>query len=512
MPLSMKKEKVVKKNISVLRPPVVVVLGHIDHGKTTLLDTILKTNVAEHESGGITQHVSAYEIVHAGKKVTFIDTPGHEAFSKMRSRGAKIADVGILVVAADDGVKPQTQEVIKMLLETKLPFVVAVNKIDKPGANTAHVKQQLAEESVFVEGYGGQVPLQEISAKTGDGVNELLDLVLLVAELEDLHADPEAFGSGIVIESHLDPRRGVIATLIIKNGSLKSGDFIFAEEAKGKIKILENFLGDSIVSATFSSPVIVNGFESLPTLGSVFYAFTQRADFEEHYKEIVIKDNKKLKTIGTGKEEGGLVFKIILKADTQGSLEAISEAIGKIHSESIRHEIIFAGVGDINETDFKLALTAGAAIFGFRVRMGDQMNQQGNYQGVVAVSSSIIYDLLDDIRHKMEALLKPETQRTVLGKMKVMGVFKKADKGQVVGGRVLEGIIRSGTKCSVIRNEKEIGRGVILEVQHNKMKTNEVKENQECGILIGGLKVDQSIVQGDEIEAFEEKTVTHLVT
>ncbi len=344
------------KNL-ITRSPIVVVLGHVDHGKTTLLDYIRKTNVVAKEAGGITQATGAYEITHAGKKITFIDTPGHAAFSKMRQRGATAADLGILVVAADEGVKPQTKEAIEVLLESKTPFVVAINKIDRNNADIEKTKADLAQAGVLVEGFGGDVSWQGISAKTGEGVDELLDLILLAAELEDLKYDPEARANGFIIESKMDNRRGLTVAAIVKNGVLRQGDDIVASGAVGKVKILENFLGEKVKELSPSSPALILGFESLPQIGDEF--FSGKVDLTEFMVASIEKTNGAfVLPVDENGENVETLVRLVLKADVSGSLEAISEIIKAMPNIRIINE----GIGDITDTDVKSASSSKAII------------------------------------------------------------------------------------------------------------------------------------------------------
>ncbi|MDP1629779.1 MAG: translation initiation factor IF-2, partial [bacterium] len=376
------------------RPPIVVVMGHIDHGKTTLLDFIRKTKVTEKESGGITQHIGAYEIEFKGNKITFIDTPGHEAFSKMRSRGAKVADVAILVVAADEGVKEQTKEAIQHIKEATIPFIVAINKIDKPGANPEKLKKELAENEVLVESWGGKIPSAEISAKSGQKIDELLDLILLTAELEELKADPKEPASGIVIESNLDSKRGPIATLIIKNGALKLGDYIAAGRAWGRVKILENDWGKSLKSACFSTPVVCVGFEKTPGVGEEFFSHHQKKILEDAMAEKI-----KLTLIETAakKPEEGKFLKIILKADTLGTLEALADSLGILTYEEVSIQVIKKEVGEINESNVKMAEAVGGIVVGFRVKTSPAIQNFARERKIDIINSEIIYDLIEKI-------------------------------------------------------------------------------------------------------------------
>ncbi|RJQ13758.1 translation initiation factor IF-2 [Candidatus Parcubacteria bacterium] len=493
------------KSDLVTRPPIVVVLGHIDHGKTTLLDTIRKTEVAAGESGGITQHTGAYHIKHKDRVVAFIDTPGHEAFTKMRSRGTQVADVAILVVAADDGVKPQTIEAIKIIRQAKIPFVVAINKIDKGEANLQRVKQQLAEADVQVEDWGGKIPVQEISAKTGKGIDELLDLVLLVADLEDLKAKPNENASGIVIESHTGSKRGVVATLIIKSGRMRTGDYIAAENVSGKIKALEDADGHALKEANFLAPaVLVAGFEGLPALGAEFRVFENKKELEEYVSKHS-EANKKVQRQKSQEGETIKTLKIVLKADTQGTLEAIEKTLVEISTQEVRLEILDAKIGDVSEADIKLASSANAPIFAFKVRVSSEMQNLADQFSVGIFVFEVIYDLVEEVKKTMVALLEPKAQKENTGRLKVLATFKETPRGQIIGGKVTSGFIKRGEKAVITRNKNEVGLGSIAQLQQNKIEADQIKEGMECGLLFTAENSNVKVEVGDILEAFEER-------
>ena len=376
-----------QSNTKQVRPPIVVVVGHVDHGKTSLLDYIRKTNVAGKEVGGITQSVGAYEIEHGDRKITFIDTPGHEAFSKMRARGAHIADVGILVVAADEGVKPQTKEALKALQDSKTPFVVALTKIDKPAADIDRIKNELMVSGVLLEGYGGNVSFQGVSSKTGEGIGELLDLILLASEMEDLSYDPAANASGIVLEAQLDNKRGNTVTIILKNGVLRRGDLIATETAKGKVKILENFLGESVSELAPSSPAVIIGFESLPAVGEEF----KSGKLSDKEMAAVKKSGKKFVALKVNDEQ---TVRVLLKADVSGSLEALHDLLKKIPLAGNQTlEIIAQSVGEISDNDVKDALAMKAIIIGFRVYPSRAAENLARVHNIKILTNEIIYKL-----------------------------------------------------------------------------------------------------------------------
>lgn len=466
------------------RPPVVVVMGHVDHGKTTLLDYIKKTSVAAREAGGITQSIGAYEITHGEKRITFIDTPGHEAFGKMRGRGAHVADLAILVVAADDGVKPQTKEVIQILERTKTPFVVAINKIDKPGVDINKTKNDLTSHNVLLEGYGGNISWQGISAKTGEGVDELLDLVLLVAELENLTYEPSDPARGVIIEAKRDPRRGNEVMAIIMNGTLKVGDAIATETAHGKVKVLENFLGKKEKELTPSSPALIMGFEALPQAGEEFWVG------EKKETEPSAKKTKRTAAAPSTKQDDKNTLKLIVSADVHGSLEAFLDLIKSIPTPEVKIEIIDEGIGEITDSHIRLAASFGALIIGFRTKASSGARTLALAQHVKIITSDIIYELVKKIEEEAELIKKPAPK----GVLEILATFSQKGSKQLVGGKVASGTIKNKTQVTIRRNEQEIGRGKIVGLQHNKQDVTEVTQGKECGLMLDS---DTTLEKGD---------------
>ncbi len=488
------------KNI-IDRPPIVVVMGHIDHGKSTLLDYIRKTNIVDREAGGITQHISAYEVVHKDehgkdKKITFLDTPGHEAFSKMRERGAEAADIAILVVSAEDGVKPQTIEAYKTILESKIPFIVAINKIDRPAANIEKTKMELAENEIYVEGYGGKTPVAEISAKVGTGVDNLLTLILLIAEMEEFTANTEEGATGYVIEANLDPKRGIQATLIIKNGKLKNGMTVAVEDALCSTRIMENFLGKMVKDATFSSPVRLVGFSKVPKVGAMFKAFEKKGDAEEYAKEIL---NKKITKNEKREISDKKMIPIVLRADVMGSIEAIEKEIKKIQSEGAEFKIIQKGVGPITESDIKSSQGSEIIVIGFNVKADRGANDLAIKQNIPILFFDIIYKMTEWLTEEMEKRRPRVETIEVTGRAKIIKAFSRTKERQVVGGKVTEGNISLGETVKIIRREFEIGKGRIVNLEKFKSKTNKVEEGSEFGTMIES-KIE--IVAGDILESF----------
>lgn len=470
----------------VIRPPVVVVMGHVDHGKTTLIDYIRKSKVAEKESGGITQAIGAYEITHQGKRVTVIDTPGHEAFSKIRSRGARVADIAILVVAADDGVQPQTKEAIEHIRAAKIPFLVALNKVDKPNINLERIRTQLAEQSVLLETWGGDVPSVEISGKTGAGVDALLDLMLLVAEMNNLTTNPQAPGQGIILESRRDSHKGVSVTALILDGVVRIQDYIVIGHEYGKIKSLIDFLGKPLKEARASSPVVVYGFSEKVTVGAPWQVVPTLKDAEALTKKYAAglpeAKNAESKNTLTGKK----TLRIILKSDVYGSKEALEGMISKLNYKEVGVEIMRSEVGDIGEEDLKLAKTTGARVFGFNVKFLSQIETSSKMLNVDVVIKDIIYELIDAIRDAMASLLTPEIIREEAGEVLILAVFGKERDGVIIGGKVTKGKVLRGASVEVVRGGAVVGTGTIRGLQSMKAERDEVSEGKECGIFFSG--------------------------
>jgi len=462
-----------KKQNLIERPPVIAVLGHIDHGKTTLLDYIKKTDVVAKESGSITQHIGAYEISHNGKKITFIDTPGHEAFSKMRSRGADVADIAILVVAADEGLKPQTIEAIKNIREAKIDMVVAINKIDKPEASPEKVKQQLAEEGVLLEGWGGTVSNQEISAKSGKGIDELLDLLSLTAEMLELKADKNTLGHGIVIEAQTDPQSGNVISLLVKEGTIRTGNFIVAGKTMGKIKKMENDKGEIIEEASFSSPVQIIGFDSLPSVGDEFFITTTKKESEEISKLAESSESLGVKVSDKDKTDKKIV-NIIIKADFLGTKEALEKLVEDLIFEDVATEIKKSEVGDVTESDVKFARSTGAIITGFKVKVPSAIKKLAEQHEVNIITGNIIYEIIEKIKKEMSAFIVPEIIKNGMGKLQVLAVFRKDRSKTIAGGKIIDGKAKRGLKIDVKRGGAELMTGKLTQLQHNKEDVTEV--------------------------------------
>ncbi len=495
-----------------LRPPVVVVLGHVDHGKTALLDTIRKTNVASRESGGITQHIGAYQAEANGRRITFLDTPGHEAFTAIRSRGAKVADVAILVVAADEGVKPQTKEAIKIIQESGTPMVVAINKIDKEGSNPQKVRQDLATENVLVEDWGGTIPVVEVSAKAGKNISELLDMILLVADIEELTADPSGPAKAVIIESNLDKRRGYVATALIQEGTLRVGDWVVVGTVVGKIKSMESYDGAAVTEAIPSDPVLLTGWSETPHIGKQLVVVKSKSE-----AEAMAEDNVDLSPLllfmssePAAQNPNKKIFNVILKSDVSSSLEALDSALKTIQSDDVGFNVLDYSIGNITEGDVKVAASTKAAILGFRVAVEDSAKRSAEKQGIKITTYDIIYEMIARVRDDMSDLLEPEIKRNPLGKLRVLAIFKKDSKSIVCGGKVTSGKIVRGALVDVMRGKDLVMNGRLAQLQQNKQDTTEVNEGLECGIrfdIIKSATPSSEIKEGDILEVYEEEQI-----
>lgn len=489
-------------------------MGHIDHGKSTLLDHIRKTNTCAKEAGGITQHIAAYEVCHTrGTKknlITFLDTPGHAAFKGIRVRGANVADIAILIVSAEEGVKPQTVEALNCIKEAGIPYIVGINKMDSPKANLERTKQSLAEHEIYIEGYGGQISWAGISGKTGEGVPELLDLVLLTAELAELKGDLSKKAEGIVIESKLDPRKGISGTLIIKDGTLKKGTFVVCDTSITPVRAIEDFTGARIEEARFSSPVKLLGFDSTPTIGEIFRVFDNKRDAEAAVAEAVTK--KSAAKIGKSGAKNGagatvavdasesVTITLIIKADVSGTMEAIQHEIAKIKNDKVQIKLVQSGVGTITEADVKMAVVQpGTKILGFNVAVDTQAKMMGERLNVEMHSFDIIYKLIEWIEETVTKNVPKITAEEVSGTAKILKIFSKTKDKQVVGGRVLGGIVNIGADVRIMRRDSEIGKGKIRELQQKKEKVSEVNKDSEFGTMIES-KIE--IAPGDQIECY----------
>lgn len=477
-------------------------MGHVDHGKTSLLLAIRKLNVPAGKPGGvITQHIGAYEIEKSNRKITFLDTPGHEAFSQMRSRGAKVADIAILVIAADEGLKTQTREAISHIKEAKIPLIVALNKTDKPNANPEKVKRELLKEGIVVESMGGKVPSVEISAINGKGIDELLELILLVSEMENLETDISEKASGFVIESCLDKNKGPIATLILEKGILRIGQIIGTSSTFGKVKNIEDFQGKPLKEALPSQPIALLGFEKPPKVGEEFKSFPDLETAKANLKE-ENKSKKEIRKTDFKNNENNKTLNLILKADVLGSLEAIEGILEKIPQPKSELKLLKSEIGNITETDIKLAKHSQAVIFGFRVKIDSVARNVLKKEKVRICHFNVIYDLVEELRKILEKTSEPEIVRQDIGKMKVLVVFLTEKNRQIVGGKVINGEIRKGLYLEVLRNEEIKGKGKIINLQKNKKDVDVVRKGEEAGILYEG---NVKIETGDILIIFDVK-------
>jgi translation initiation factor IF-2 len=494
------------------RPPVVVVMGHVDHGKTKLLDAIRKTNVIDTEAGGITQHIGAYQVKKQDKLITFIDTPGHEAFTAMRSRGARVADIAILVVAANDSVKPQTIEAIKIIQQAKLPMIVAINKIDLPDANIEKVKKDLSSMNLIPEDWGGKTICVPISAKQNMGIDDLLTTIILVAELqkEKLIANPKGLTLGTIIESHIDKGEGPVATFLIHNGTLRVGDNIGINDVfYGKARALKDYINKDIDEAVPSMPVKVVGLKFLPKVGDIAEVI---AKVERRQRKVSAHDLMKEKSIvhqvhkskEEEEKEGIKKLNIILRADVLGSLEVISESIQKIESQEVKATIISKGLGNVNEADIDLAANTGALILGFHVKATPAALDLARDKNVKITFYDVIYKLLDDVKSQLTELLVPEVVKKDLGKLQVLAIFRTENKNMIVGARVLEGRIIKDVKAEVVRKGEVIAKGEISELKIGKEVVTDAMPGQECGLNFIGKPV---IKVNDILNVYQEEVV-----
>ena len=491
------------------RPPVVTIMGHVDHGKTTLLDTIRKSHVASGEAGGITQAISAYQVKYNDEIITFIDTPGHAAFTEMRARGAKMTDIVIIIVAADDGVMPQTKEAIDHALAAKVPIIVAINKIDKPGANPTKIMTDLTEYGLTPEVWGGNTLYNEISAMNGTGIDELLENILLVAELEGYKANPNRYAVGTVVESRLDKHMGSIVTLLIQNGTLRLGDPIVVGTSFGKVRTLKNDLGEEITTALPSQPVEITGLNEIPQAGDKFMAF----ETEKEARNIAInrreqskanamqsKGTLSLDDLFSKIKEGVKEINVLVKADVNGSSEAVKNALEKIEVEGVKVNVIRSSVGAINESDIVLAKASNAIIIGFNVRPDNTVKENAKEAGVDIRLYNIIYKAVEEMEAAMKGMLDPVFEEQVTGTAEVRQLFKFSKVGTIAGSYVTEGIIKKECKVRLIRDGIVIYDGNINSIQREKDSVKEVKKGLECGITIENYA---DIKLGDILEAYE---------
>ena len=497
------------ENDLIERPPVITIMGHVDHGKTTLLDTIRKTNVVAGEAGGITQHIGAYQIIYNDKPITFIDTPGHAAFTEMRARGASITDIVIIIVAADDGVMPQTKEAIDHAKAAGVPIVVAVNKIDKPNANPDRVLTEMSQNGITPDTWGGDTLFVNISAKTGEGIPELLDNLLLIAEMQELKANPNRYASGTVIEAKVDKNEGVVSTVLIQNGTLRLGDAVVVGNYAGKIRTLKNDKGENLVEASPSMPVSITGISESPSAGDKFMAFENEKKAKAISEERIRQAKKR--SLGSNNsvslddlfnriEAGEKEINVILKADVKGSEEAVKNSLLKLDVEGIRVNVIRSSIGAITESDVVLAAASKAIIIGFNVRPNNKIVEYAKEKGVDIRLYNIIYKVVEEMEAAMKGKLEPIYEEKVLGQAEVRKLFKFSKVGTIAGSYIISGIVRRDANARIIRDGVVIYDGNINSIAREKDQVKEVKQGIECGITIENYN---DIKEGDIIEAYE---------
>ena len=479
------------------RPPVIAVMGHIDHGKSSLLDYIRKANVVAGEAGGITQHVAAYVAEHAGRKVTFLDTPGHEAFKALRARGAQAADIAILVVAADEGVMPQTEDALAAITEAKIPFVIALTKIDKNNADIERAKSSILQKGIYLEGLGGDIPYAPVSSKSGEGVPELLDLVLLAADLVELSADTEAPAEGFVLESGMDAKRGASATLIIKDGTLTTGSFVVAGDAFAPVRFIEDFRGMRVEQAGPSEPAVISGFSKLPSAGTPFVVVEKKKAAEE----LAAENAKSIAAIDAAAvPEGMAVLPLVIKADVAGSVDAIKHELNKLSHERVVIRILDAGVGDISEKDIKTAAAAGGVVIGFHVGQDARARELAMRDAVAVENFTIIYELTEKVVELLKERAPKVSSEQELGRAKILKTFSSGSKKQVVGARVLSGRLKLGDVVKILRQGTEVAKGSLGNLQQARADIKEIAgEGNEFGVE---LESKQDAAPGDELVAF----------
>jgi len=502
----------------VKRPPVVTIMGHVDHGKTSLLDAIREANVIAGEAGGITQHIGAYDVELNGRKITFLDTPGHEAFTAMRARGAKVTDIVILVVAADDGVMPQTREAINHSKAAGVPIIVAINKIDKPGSKPDRVKQELTDQGLVSSDWGGDVTMVEVSAKQRLNLEELLEMVLLQADLMELTANPNKLAKGTIVEGKLDKGRGPVATVLVQEGTLKTGDYCVVGVHSGRVRAMQNDRGEKVMEAGPSMPVELVGLSGVPDAGDIFVSMKD----EKQAKEIATLRQIKMREVEFAKHtklslddlykriQSGEVkdLNVVVKGDVQGSVEAVSESLRKLSTDAVRLNVIHSAVGAVTETDVNLAAASNAIIIGFNVRPEVKAQGHAEREGVDIRLYSIIYDAVEDVKKAMEGLLDPTFKEKFLGRVEIRDVFSVPKFGNVAGSYVLDGKMVRNAQVRLLRDNVVVYEGKMSSLRRFKDDVKEVATGYECGI---GLENYNDIKTGDIIEAFEmEKIATKL--
>jgi len=506
-----KKKRRPSKKKEVSRDPVVTFLGHVDHGKTSLLDAVRKTRVAEQEVGGITQSIGASEVMFQNKRIIFIDTPGHEAFTAMRAHGARVTDIAVLVVAGDDGVMPQTIEAIDHARAAKVPIVVAINKIDLDGADSDRVKQQLAKRGVSCEEWGGETICVEVSAVTGEGLDHFLEMILLEAEMLELGENPEGDFEGVVIEGEMDRQKGPCCTLLVREGTLRIGDMLVGDHICGKVKAMTNWKGERLKEAGLSTPVKVLGLSDVGRPGDIFRKvkdekearrLAQQALEEKRKKNLWKREQVTLETLYQEKKEETKALNVIIKTDTQGSLEALGDVLKSLGSDDVTINITHGGIGEINKSDILLASASNGIVIGFNAEITGENRNLAREENVEVRQYRVIYEIMDDIKKAQEALVEPKYEEVIIGKAEVRDTFRIPKIGVVAGSYVTEGKVVRGSKARILRGDEVLGEGTISSLRRFERDVSEVSVGLECGVNIEGFN---EIEKGDAIHIYEER-------
>lgn len=506
-----KRKQAPSKRRKVSRDPVVTFLGHVDHGKTSLLDAVRKTRVAEQEVGGITQSIGASEVMFQNKRIIFIDTPGHEAFTAMRAHGARVTDIAVLVVAGDDGVMPQTVEAIDHARAAKVPIVVAINKIDLDGADSDRVKQQLAKLDLSCEEWGGETICVEVSAVTGEGLDHFLEMILLEAEMLELGENPEGDFQGVVIEGEMDRQKGPCCTLLVREGTLRIGDMLVGDHICGKVKAMTNWKGERLKEAGLSTPVKVLGLSDVGRPGDIFRKvkdekearrLAQQALEEKRKKNLWKREQVTLETLYQEKEEETKTLNVIIKTDTQGSLEALGDVLKNLGNENVRINITHGGIGEINKSDILLASASNGIVIGFNAEITGENRNLAREENVEVRQYRVIYEIMDDIKKAQEALVEPKYEEVIIGKAEVRDTFRIPRIGVIAGSYVTEGKVVRGSKARILRGDEVLGEGTISSLRRFERDVSEVSVGLECGVNIEGFK---EIEKGDAIHIYEER-------
>lgn len=508
------REKPVASKSAGQRPPVVAVMGHVDHGKTSLLDAIRGAAVVKSEAGGITQHISAYQIKHGDRQITFLDTPGHEAFAALREHGAALTDVVIIVVAADDGIKPQTIEAIRFARKAGVKIIVAINKIDKEGADINRIKQQLSEQDLLIEEWGGDIVVVPVSAKTSEGIPHLLDMILLVADVEDLRADTDIPAQGLIIEAHMEKGRGSVAEALVEAGTLKPGQFVVAGSSYARIRNLESTSGEILKTAGPSTPVVMTGFKTLPEFGDTFIVVadekiarataSQSATAQKIGGRMDINSGELIRMINRSNDVNEL--NVIIKADVQGSLTSIIDSLKALDTEEVAVRVVGSGVGTINENDVHLASTTNAIMYGFHVGMPTNVKQLASRDKIRVRLYKVIYELIDDVKAELQQLLPPEIVETEMGRLVVKGIFKTTKTEVICGGEVTKGKLTVPALVKIVRDKEIIAEVSATLLKRGPQEAKEIVEGEMCGVSLS-TTAKTEVLEGDHLEFFIRQTI-----